>query len=147
MAQTASTEHPGDTRHHDSQGMSGWAGWVYFAGIMMMLAGIFQFIAGLVAIYRNEVYVVGANNLLVFDYSQWGWLHLIIGVLLFLASFSVFAGGAFGRALGSMLAGLSAIANFAFFTAYPLWTIIIISIDVMIIYALLVHGGELKDTR
>lgn len=145
MAQTATTEHSASTRHSDPEGMSGWAGWVYFAGIMMMLAGIFQFIAGLVAIYRNEVFVVGANSLLVFDYSQWGWIHLIIGVLLFLAAFSVFAGGAFGRALGSMLAGLSAIANFAFFTAYPLWTIIVITIDILIIYALLVHGNELKD--
>lgn len=131
--------------HHEAHRRTGWLGWVYFAGFMMMLAGIFQTIAGLVAIFKDNVFITGAGGLLVFDYSQWGWIHLIIGVLLFFASFSVFAGGAFGRALGSMLAGLSAIANFAFFTAYPLWTIIVISIDVLIIYALLVHGGEARE--
>lgn len=135
MAQTKNT-------HHQTQGATGWVGWVYFAGLMMMLAGIFQAISGLVAIFKDEVFVVGASSLLVFDFSQWGWVHLIIGVLLFLASFSVLAGGTFGRLVGSVLAGLSAIANFGFFTAYPLWTIIVISVDILIIYALLVHGGE-----
>lgn len=129
----------------ETSGMTGWAGWVYFAGFMMMLAGIFQSIAGLVAIFKDEVFVVGAGSLLVLDYSQWGWVHLLIGVLLFLAAFSVFAGGAFGRGLGAVLAALSAIANFTFFTAYPLWTIILISVDILIIYALLVHGGELRN--
>ena len=136
--------HTTDMRH-ETHRRTGWLGWVYFAGFMMMLAGIFQTIAGLVAILKNGVFVVGSGGLLLFDYSQWGWIHLIIGVLLFFASFSVFAGGAFGRALGLMLAGLSAIANFAFFTAFPLWTIIVISIDVLIIYALLVHGGEARE--
>lgn len=131
-----------DMQHRDHA--TGWVGWVYFAGILMMLAGVFHAIAGLVAIFKNEVFVVGSGSLLVLDFSGWGWLHLIIGIVLFLASFSVLAGGTFGRVIGSMLAGLSAIANFAFFTAYPLWTIIIISVDILIIYALLVHGQEAR---
>lgn len=147
MAEATDTHRTVEAHDRDAREMTGWAGWAYFAGIMMMLAGAFQFMAGLVAIYRNEVLVVGANNLLVFDYSQWGWMHLILGGLLFLASFSVFAGGTFGRAFGSLLAGLSAIANFAYFTSYPLWSIIVISIDILIIYALMVHGGELKGDR
>lgn len=138
MAQTKNT-------HHGTHGATAWVGWIYFAGLMMMLAGIFQAISGLVAIFKDEVFVVGSSSLLVFDFSQWGWVHLVIGVLLFLASFSVLAGGAFGRVVGSMLAGLSAIANFGFFTAYPLWTIIVISVDILIIYALLVHGGEARE--
>lgn len=135
MAQTRDMHH-GQT--------SGWLGWVYFAGFMMMLAGIFHAIAGLVAIFKNEVFVVGGGSLLVLDFTGWGWLHLILGIVLFLAAFSVFAGGTFGRLIGAMLAGASAIANFAFFTAYPLWTIIIITIDILIIYALLVHGREAR---
>lgn len=131
----------------DSGEITGWAGWVYFAGFMMMLAGIFQSIAGLVAIFRDNVFVVSGSGLLVFNYAEWGWVHLIVGILLFIAAFSVFGGGAFGRVVGSLLAGLSAIANFTFFFAYPLWSIIVITIDILIIYALLVHGGELKDTR
>lgn len=139
MAQAHNTHH--NTTHHTS----GWVGWVYFAGLMMMLAGIFQAIAGFVAIFKDNVFVVSSSSLLVFNFTQWGWIHIILGILLFLASFSVFAGGAFGRVVGSMLAGLSAIANFGFFTAFPLWTIILITIDVLVIYALLVHGGEVRE--
>ena len=133
-----------DNTHHHADA-SGWAGWLYFAGIMMMLGGIFQSIAGLAAIFKDGVFVVGSSSLLVMDYTQWGWVHLIIGVLLFFAAFSVFAGGLFGRTIGTMLAGLSAIANFTFFTAYPLWTIIVITVDILVIYALLVHGSEIQD--
>ncbi|HTH72133.1 MAG TPA: hypothetical protein VL737_02110 [Candidatus Pristimantibacillus sp.] len=130
-----------NTHHHTT----GWVGWVYFAGLMMMLAGIFQAIAGFVALFKDNVFVVSSSSLLVFNFTQWGWIHIILGILLFLASFSVFAGGAFGRVVGSMLAGLSAIANFGFFTAFPLWTIILITVDVLVIYALLVHGGEVRE--
>jgi len=131
--------------HNTHDSTTGWAGWVYFAGIMMMLAGIFQAIAGLVAIFKHGVFVTGSGNLLVLDFTQWGWVHLIIGGLLFLIAFSVLAGGTFGRVAGSFLAGLSAIANFAFFTAYPLWTIILIGVDILVIYALLVHGAEVRE--
>ena len=132
-------------RHETSNHTSGWTGWVYFAGILMLLAGIFQFIAGLAAMFKDTVFVTSSGGLLVFDYTQWGWIHLILGVLLFLAAFSVFGGGVFGRVVGSILASLSAIANFAFFVAFPLWSIIAIFVDIMVIYALLVHGGELRE--
>jgi len=122
--------------------VTGWVGWVYFAGFMMLMAGIFQSIAGLVALFRNESYVVTSNNLFVLDYTQWGWVHLLIGVLLLLAAFSLFNGNMWGRILGVVLATLSAVANFAFLNAYPLWSLVVIAIDVFIIYALLVHGNE-----
>jgi hypothetical protein len=125
---------------------TGWVGWIYFAGIMMMLAGIFQAIAGLVALFQDEIYYVGVNNLLVFDYTGWGWTHLIIGLVLFFSSLSVMAGGMWGRVLGVFLAGLSAIANFGFLAAYPIWSTIIIVVDVFIIYALIVHGHEAKPS-
>ena len=136
MAQTRDTE----------RGTTGWLGWVYFAGFMLMLAGIFQSIAGLVAIFKNAVFVTGTSGLLVFDFTQWGWIHLILGIVLFISAFSVFGGGTFGRVFGSLMAGLSAIANFSFFTAFPLWSIILISIDILVIYALLVHGKEARVT-
>jgi len=123
---------------------SGWLGWVYFAGIMMMLAGVFQAIAGLAALFKDRVYLVGASGLLVFNYRGWGWIHLILGIVLFLSAFSVFAGGGWGRFLGTLLAGLSAISAFAFFPAYPLWAMVVIIVDIFVIYALLVHGGEAR---
>jgi len=124
---------------------SGWTGWVFFAGFMMMLSGIFQAIAGLVALFKEDVFLVGSSGLLVMSYNSWGWVHLIIGIVLFLSAFSVFAGEVWGRFLGSFLAGLSAISAFAFFPAYPLWALVVIIVDIFVIYALLVHGGELRE--
>jgi hypothetical protein len=124
--------------------VTGWVGWVYFAGFLMMLSGVFQIIAGLVALFRDEVFLVGANNLFVLDYTQWGWIHLIFGVVLFLTALSLMSGGLWGRTVGVVLASLSAIANFAFISAYPLWAMLVITLDILIIYALLVHGDEAK---
>jgi hypothetical protein len=127
-----------------SKKVTGWVGWVYFAGCLMMLVGIFQVIAGFVALFRDDVYLVAADKLLVFDYSEWGWIHLTLGLLLFLSSLSVFTGGTWGRIFGSFLAGMSAIANFAFLTAYPLWSSLVITVDILIIYALMAHGKEMR---
>lgn len=125
--------------------VSGWVGWQYFAASLMMLAGVFQFIAGLVALFKDQVFLVAPNNLVLLDYTQWGWVHVIIGVVLFLTSFSLFAGNMWGRTVGVLLASLSAIANFAFIQAYPWWSLTVIILDVLIIYAIAVHGGEVKE--
>lgn len=125
--------------------VSGWVGWQYFAASLMMLAGVFQFIAGLVALFKDQVYVVAPNNLILFDYTQWGWVHVLIGTVLFLTSFSLFAGNMWGRTVGIFLAALSAIANFAFLDAYPWWSLTVIILDILIIYAIAVHGGEVKE--
>ncbi|HSW79424.1 MAG TPA: hypothetical protein VLG47_01480 [Candidatus Saccharimonadales bacterium] len=125
--------------------VSGWVGWQYFAASLMMLAGVFQFIAGLVALFKDQVFLVAPSNLILLDYTQWGWVHLLIGVVLFLTSFSLFAGNMWGRTVGIVLAALSAIANFTFLQAYPWWSLIVIILDVLIIYAIAVHGGEVKE--
>jgi hypothetical protein len=127
---------------------TGWAGWVIFAGIMMLLAGTFQAIDGLVALFRDEVYVVRPDGLAVnIDYTAWGWTHLLLGVLLVAAGAAVFSGRVWARSLGVLAAGLSAIVNFAFMPAYPVWALTIVTIDVLVIYALIAHGGELRRDR
>ena len=123
---------------------TGWTGWIYFAGMLMMLVGSFQAIAGFVALFKEDVYIVTASNLVLFDYSQWGWIHLFWGILLFFSSFSLMAGHGWGKFLGVFLAAVSALANFAFLPAYPVWSMLIIAIDVVIIYAITVHGREVR---
>jgi len=123
---------------------TGWLGWIYFAGVLMMLVGIFQTIAGLVAIFQDDVYLVSANSLVLFDYSQWGWVHFTFGLVLFFTSFSLLAGQTWGRILGVFLAVLSAVANFAFLPAYPIWSTLVIVADVLIIYAITAHGREAR---
>ena len=116
---------------------------MYFAGILMIMLGFFQAIAGLVAIFDDTFYLVTKSGLGVsVDYTVWGWVHLIIGVVAFLAGYAVMSGKTWGRTIGILLAVVSAIVNMAFIGAYPWWSIIIITMDVLIIYALAVHGRE-----
>jgi hypothetical protein len=126
---------------------TGWTGWVVFASFMMFLLGAFQAIQGLVALFDDGFYLVTAGNLVVdVNYNVWGTVHLILGVLLLLSGAGVLTGNLAARTVGVILAGLSALANLVFIEAYPFWSIIIITVDVLVIYALTVHGRELKDS-
>jgi hypothetical protein len=120
-----------------------WAvGFIVFAAVMMMMAGVFQALAGLVAIFENEFYVATRNYLFQLDATTWGWIHLIGGVIVALAGFSLLSGATWARAVGITLAVLSAIANFLFIPYYPFWSLLIIALDVFVIWALAVHGGK-----
>jgi hypothetical protein len=123
-----------------------WAGWVVFAGVMLMMLGAFQVIQGLVALFDDGFYLVGPRGLLVdVDYNTWGWVHLLIGVVGVVAGLGLVAGNMVARIVGVGVAFLSALVNLAFIAAYPIWSAILITIDVIVIYALIVHGRELKD--
>lgn len=124
---------------------SGWVGWVVFAGILMVMMGAYQAILGLVALFDDGYYVVRPEGLVVnVDYTTWGWVHLILGLIAFFAGFGVLSGQTWARAVGIILALVSAIVNFAFIAAFPIWATILITIDVLIIYALAAHGRELR---
>jgi hypothetical protein len=121
----------------------GWAvGFTVFAAVMMMMTGAFQALAGLVAIFENEFYVATRNYLFQFDATSWGWIHLIVGVIVALAGFALLSGATWARVVGITLAVLSAIANFLFIPYYPFWSLLIIALDVFVIWALAVHGGK-----
>jgi hypothetical protein len=125
---------------------TGWVGWVIFAGIMMIMLGCFDAIAGLVALFRHDYYLVGTDGLLVeVDWTTWGAVHLALGILVVFAGFAVLQGRTWGRVVGITLAVLGAVVNLAFLAAYPLWNTILIALDVLVIYALAVHGRELAD--
>lgn len=130
-----------------NNGVSNWVGWVFFAGFMMILLGIFQGIAGLTALLNSEWLLVTEQNLLVFDFTTWGWIHLLVGLTVLVAGFSVMHGSTWARVVGVLVAGLSMIANLASINTYPLWSLVVITINVLVIYALTVHGAELKDVK
>lgn len=124
---------------------TGWVGWIIFASIMMILVGTFSAIDGLAALFRSGYYVVGRNGLLVnVDYTVWGWAHLVVGVVAIVAAFGLLAGKTWGRVLGIAIAMLSALVNLAFMAAYPVWALTLITLDVVVIYAIAMHGAELK---
>jgi hypothetical protein len=121
----------------------GWAaGFIVFAAVMMIMTGIFQALAGLAAIFENEFYVAARNYLYEVDVTAWGWIHLILGVIVALAGFGLLSRATWARVVGITLAVLSAIANFLFIPYYPFWSLLIIALDVFVIWALAVHGGR-----
>ena len=125
---------------------TGWVGWVIFASMMMIVVGSFQVILGLTALLNSSYYVVGSNGfVLSVDYTAWGWTHLILGALAVAAAFGLLAAQTWARVVGITLAVISAIVNLAFIPAYPVWSMIVIALDVLVIYAIAVHGKELKD--
>ncbi len=126
--------------------MSGWVGWIGFAGVMMLLVGSFHVIQGLVAIFQDDYYLVTRSGLIVdVDFSAWGWVHLVAGLVVMGAGIAVFMGKVWARVVGVVLAVLSAVVNIGFLAAYPIWCTIMIAVDILIIWALTVHGGELRD--
>jgi len=129
---------------------SGWAvGWTYFAGFMMIMLGIWHAIAGLSAILKKSIYTpggqLGDGYFLKFDVSTWGWIHLILGIVIVLAGFWLFSGAVWARTIGVILAILSALAGFGWLPYYPVWGILIVAIAVSVIWALTVHGRDVAS--
>ena len=124
---------------------TGWVGWVLFAGIMLFMVGSFQIIAGLVALFNHSYYLVTSSKLVLeMNYTAWGWTHIIIGAIAILAGLGCIAGKTWARVVGIGFAFLSALANIGFLGAYPVWSVIMITVDVLAIYALAVHGREVR---
>lgn len=131
--------------HVEPSQVTGWVGWIGFAGVMMLLVGSFHVIQGLVAVFQDEYYLVTRSGLIAeVDYTAWGWVHILVGIVIMAAGIAVFTGKVWARLVGVVLAALSAIVNIGFLAAYPVWCTIMIAVDVLVIWALTVHGGELK---
>jgi len=109
---------------------------VSFAGTMMILVGAFQIINGISAIDDDQFYALTRHYFLSLDVSQWGWIHLILGILVALSGFALFSGKTWAAIVALALAMLSAINNFFFLPHYPFWSIVIIAADVWIIWSL-----------
>jgi hypothetical protein len=125
---------------------SGWAvGFILFAAIMMIMAGVFQALAGLVAIFENEFYVATRNYLFQFDATTWGWIHLLVGLLVAFAGWGLLSGRTWARVVALTLAVVSAIANFLFIPYYPFWALLLVTLDIFVIWAITAHGGDMRD--
>lgn len=125
---------------------SGWAaGYAGFAGVMLVVAGFFQAVAGLVALVNDEFFVIGQEWVFKFDVTTWGWIHLIVGIVILASGFGIFTGNVAARTVGVLVAVLSAVVNFLWLPWYPVWAIIVIALDVAIIWALTAHGHDIQQ--
>lgn len=125
--------------------VTGWVGWVYFAAFMVIMTGMLQLISGFVALLQPEFYKVYEGYLVAFDLTTWGWIHLLLGIALLCVGTALFSGRMWARIAAIILAIVNLLAQFAFLSEYPIWSGIIIAVDILIIYALTVHGGELIE--
>jgi hypothetical protein len=111
----------------------------------MILVGGFHAIAGLVAIIDDQFYVATREYVFQFDRSTWGWIHLILGIVLVLSGMGLFSGAVWARTVGVLIALLSALVGFAWLPYYPAWGIVIILVAISIVWALTVHGRDIPD--
>jgi hypothetical protein len=118
-------------------------GFTAFAAWIMILIGTFHVIDGLSAIVKDEFFVPVAGYLFKFDVTTWGWVHLIGGIVVILAGAGLFSGAVWARTVAVFVAGASAIASFIYLPWYPIWAIIIITLDVVVIWALTAHGRDI----
>lgn len=125
---------------------TGWVGWIWFAGLVLVLVGTINAIEGLAAIVEDDVFVTtGGAGLLVFDLTTWGWVHLLFGVLQILAGLALFSGATWARITAIILVMLNVLGQIATLNAQPVWSVIVIVLDLLILWALVVHGEEASE--
>ena len=129
------------------------AGWIGFAGILILIVGMLDFFQGLIALFRDNYYVVSASGFIVVDLTKWGWIMLIWGVLLVLAGIGLLGGQGWARWFTIVLVSLNFIAQLGFLgnSQYPLWSLTTLGLSVIVLYALTARwsesAAELSATR
>jgi hypothetical protein len=126
--------------------VTGWVGWIVFAAVFMVTIGAINIFQGLAALFRSDVYWETAKgNVVAFNVTTWGWFSLLFGIALIIVGVLLMRGSTFARVVGIFLVSLNLINQFGWASFYPFWSIIAIALDIVIIYALIVHGRELKQ--
>jgi hypothetical protein len=117
-------------------------GWIAFAAVMMMVVGFFNVIDGLAAVFSDQVFVKGSAGMVVFDLTAWGWWHTFLGVVLLAAGVGLFRGAFWANLTAIAVVVVNAISQAVFLPAYPVWSVLIITADALVLWALIVHGDE-----
>jgi hypothetical protein len=121
-----------------------WSGWIGFAGLTMLVIGSIDFFEGLIAVIRKTYYVASPNRIIVFDTTTWGWITMILGVLLVLVGLGLVSGAGWARWTAIVILVLNLLEQLAWLgnTAYPLWALTVIALEIVVLYALTVRWGE-----
>lgn len=117
-------------------------GFINFAGVVLIVAGIFQVIQGIVGLANNDFYVVSQKWVFQFNVTTWGWVHILVGIVAILAGAGLFSGAVWARTVAVIVAGISIIANFVWLPYYPVWALVVIAVDFFVIWALVLHGRD-----
>jgi hypothetical protein len=117
------------------------AGWIVFASIMFVVSATLNAIWGIAAV-SNAHFFVGDASYILSDLNTWGWVAIAFAALQALAALSIYRGGVFGRWYGIAIAGFAVVAAMMSIPAYPLWSLVLVAIDVLVIYGLAAYGGK-----
>ncbi len=131
-------------RTRDRGGAVEGSGWLLFASIMIVIAGVLNIVWGIAAISESKFFTQNATYILS-GLNTWGWIVLIIGVLELFAAYSILSGGQYGRWLGIVMASINSLAALMSIPAYPFWSLCLFGIAILIIYGLAAYGGQHKD--
>jgi hypothetical protein len=112
---------------------------------MILILGIVNTIGGIAAIDSANFYHSAGVHYQIATLNFWGWVILLIGIMQLIAAFSIWAGNAYGRWIGTLSAGLNAIAQLFMIAAFPLWSMTLIGLDILVIYGLVVYGGQARS--
>jgi hypothetical protein len=123
---------------------SAWAGWVGFAGWLMLIVGLIDFFEGLIAVIRGQYYVLTAQQIVVFDVKTWGWITLLWGIVLVLAGYSLLMRATWARWFAIVVASLGLIEQLGFLgsSTTPLWALTVVALTIVVLYALIVRWDE-----
>jgi hypothetical protein len=132
------------TRTHSNKNTysAGAVGLTLFAAVVLIMSGSMQALQGVVALLNQTFYVVGEEYIFQFDLSTWGWIHLLLGVVVAVAGFSLLQGALWARTVAVIAASASVIANFAWMPYYPFWSLTLIALNIAVIWAVTAHGRD-----
>lgn len=116
--------------------------WLRFAAVIVIMTGVFNAIEGLVGLFDSDFYLVHPDDILVFNLTGWGLVHVVVGVLVASTGVALFVGFAWARPLAVVLATLNAVTQLVFVAVYPVWSLIVIALCVVVIWAVVVHGDD-----
>ncbi|GAA2921475.1 MULTISPECIES: hypothetical protein [Streptomycetaceae] len=134
----------GTRADHDTSRTS-LSGWTVFAAVLMIFGGAMAILEGIAAIAKDDVFVATRNYVFQFNLTGWGWVHLILGIVILLAGCALFTGALWARAVGVLLAGLGLVAHFLWLPYYPFWSLVLIAVNIIVIWALC--AGPQRDVR
>jgi len=121
-----------------------WAGWIGFAGWLMVIVGVLDFFEGMIAVIRGQYFVLTANQIIVFDMRTWGWITLIWGIVILLAGLGLLSGSGWARWFAIVVASLNILGQLGFVggAQYPLWALTVLALTFVVLYALIVHWDD-----
>ena len=123
-----------------------WTGWISFAGWLMVIVGMIDFFEGLIAVIRGKYYLVGPDQIIVFDLTAWGWIMMIWGIILLIAGMGLLSGSGWARWFAIIAGALNFIIQLSFVgsAAYPLWALTGLALTIVVLYALIVHWEDAR---